>query len=129
MPTARAAFKLKSWKEEPYSEGPPKLTRAQVEKSFEGDLVGESRMEYLMVYTSAKEASFVGLEQFTGKFKGREGTFVIQREGTAGADGVVNETFHIVTGSGTRKLKGITGKGKWSSGHADSYPIEFEYTL
>jgi hypothetical protein len=128
MPTAKATFKMKSWKEEPYSEGPPKLTRAQVEKSFEGDLVGESRLDYLMVYTSAKDASFVGLERFTGKFKGREGTFVMQREGTAAADGVT-ETFHIVAGSGTGKLAGITGKGKWKSGHAESYPFEFEYTL
>jgi hypothetical protein len=129
MPIANASFKLKSWKEEPYSEGPPKLTRAQVEKSYEGDLVGESHMEYLMVYTSEKEASFVGLERFTGKLQGRQGAFVIQREGTAGADGVVHEAFHIVRGSGTGKLQGITGKGKWSSGHADSYPIRIEYAL
>ena len=35
----------------------------------------------------------------------------------------------IVPGSGTGELEGISGKGTWESGHAESYPISFEYEL
>jgi hypothetical protein len=95
----------------------------------EGDLTGESTLEYLMVYTSDREASFVGLERFEGTLAGKKGTFVLQRKGTAGADGVVREEFFIVPGSGTGDLGSVTGKGNWDSGHADSYPFSFEYEL
>mgnify|MGYP002713261241 CR=1 FL=1 len=54
---------------------------------------------------------------------------MLQRDGTAGSDGVVREQFMIVVGSGTGELKGITGRGNWESGHAESYPISFEYEL
>jgi hypothetical protein len=128
MPTANSTFKLKSWDEKPYHDN-PKMVRAAVAKSFEGDLTGESTLEYLMVYTSDREASFVGLERFEGTLAGKKGTFVLQRKGTAGADGVVREEFFIVPGSGTGDLKTLTGKGKWESGHADSYPFSLEYEL
>jgi hypothetical protein len=128
MPTANSTFKLKSWDEKPYNDN-PKLVRAAVAKSFEGDLTGESTLEYLMVYTSERQASFVGLERFEGTLAGKKGAFVMQRTGTAGADSVVREEFFIVPGSGTGELKTLTGKGKWDSGHAESYPFSFEYEL
>lgn len=128
MPTANATFRIASWKEEPYATEPQKLTQAKVDRTFEGDLEGESHTEYLMAYT-AEGASFVGLERFTGKLNGKAGSFVLQRDGTAGSDGVVREQFIIVVGSGTGELKGITGRGNWESGHAESYPISFEYEL
>ena len=127
MPTANATFKIASWNEEPYATEPQKLTQAKVDRTFEGDLEGESHTEYLMAYGTG-DASFVGHERFTGKLGGKEGSFVFQREGTAGAYGV-RERFFIVPGSGTGELEGISGKGTWESGHAESYPISFEYEL
>ena len=50
MPTANATFKIASWNEEPYATEPQKLTQAKVDRTFEGDLEGESRTEYLMAY-------------------------------------------------------------------------------
>ncbi|MCA8944591.1 MAG: DUF3224 domain-containing protein [Planctomycetes bacterium] len=128
MPTANATFKVASWKEEPYTNEPQKMVQAKVERTFEGDLVGESHTEYLMAYTPTG-ASFVGLERFTGSLSGKTGSFVFQRDGTAGSDGVVREQFMIVVGSGTGELKGITGRGNWESAHAESYTISFEYEL
>ncbi len=128
MPTANTTFKLKSWDEKPYQDN-PKMVRAAVVKTFEGDLAGESTLEYLMVYTAERQASFVGLERFEGTLAGKKGAFVMQRKGTAGADGVVREEFFIVRGSGTGELASVTGKGKWESGHAESYPFSFEYEL
>lgn len=128
MPTANATFRIASWKEEPYSTEPQKMVQAKVERSFEGDLQGASHTEYLMAYTPAG-ASFVGLERFSGTLHGKAGTFALQREGKVGADGIVHETFFIVPGSGTGELEGISGTGSWHSGHADSYPLTFEYEL
>ena len=50
--TANARLAITSWDERPYSEGPglPKLTRAPVSKTLAGDIEGESRSEYLMMY-------------------------------------------------------------------------------
>jgi hypothetical protein len=128
MPTANAVFRIKSWDEKPYGDAPPKLTRAKIQRTFEGDLEGESSLEYLMAYPEGKPAAFVGHELFTGKFKGRAGSFVMQREGTAESDGV-HERFFILPGTATGELAGLTGKGEWHSGHAESYPFSFEYEL
>ena len=49
---AAATFEIKGWDEKPYQEGEgqAKLTRASVRKAFQGDLQGESTLEYLMAY-------------------------------------------------------------------------------
>ncbi len=49
---AAATFAVKSWDEKPYNEMPrvPKLTRAIVTKSYQGDIVGEGKLDYLMMY-------------------------------------------------------------------------------
>ena len=59
--TANARFAIKSWDEKPYSEGKdvPKLTRASVVKTFTGDIEGEGRVEYLMMYRGDGSATFV----------------------------------------------------------------------
>ena len=67
--TANARFAIKTWDTEPYSEGLdlPKLTRASVTKTFTGDLEGDGRVEYLMVYRADGSAAFVGLERVVGR--------------------------------------------------------------
>ena len=44
---AKATFGIKSWDEKPYNEmdGTPKLTRASVIKSYQGDITGEGKAE------------------------------------------------------------------------------------
>ena len=70
---AKATFSIISWDEKPYSEieGSPKLTRASVTKSYQGDIEGEGKVEYLMMYRSAGSASFMGLERVTGSIGAR----------------------------------------------------------
>jgi hypothetical protein len=50
--SANARFAIKTWDEEPYSEGQdhPRLTRASVAKTYTGDIEGEGQVEYLMMY-------------------------------------------------------------------------------
>ena len=74
--SANARFAIKAWDEKPYGEGPdqPKLTRASVTRTYTGDIEGEGRVEYLMMYRGDGSASFVGLERIVGRIGGRAGS-------------------------------------------------------
>ena len=128
--TANARFSIKSWNEEPYSEGKdlPKMTRASVDKTFTGDIDGEGHVEYVMMYRSDGTAAFVGLERITGRIAGRNGSFVLQRTGVF-EDGQAKESYSVVTGSGTGELRSLRGEGTSSVGHAADYPFALNYEL
>jgi len=130
MTTAKATFEIKSWEEKTYDEanGRPKLTRASVKKTFHGDLNGESNVEYLMSYAKDGSASFVGLERFVGSVGGRSGSFVFQHDGTF-INGVAKDRYVVVPNSATEDLVGIRGQGEMSMGHAQNYPMQFEYSF
>ena len=128
--TANARFSIKSWDEKPYSEGKdlPRMTRASVDKTFTGDIDGEGHVEYVMMYRSDGTAAFVGLERITGRIAGRNGSFVLQRTGVF-EDGQANESYSVVTGSGTGELRSLRGEGTSSVGHAADYPFALNYEL
>ena len=125
---ATATFEVKSWDEKPYDEmdGAPKLTRASITKSFEGDIEGEATLEYLMVHRDDGSANFVGLERIVGRLGDRSGSFVLQHSGTF-EGGTAKATWFVVPGSGTGDMRGLRGEGGFASGHADSYLITLDY--
>jgi hypothetical protein len=125
---AKATFDIKSWDEKTYNEieGAPKLTRASVTKSYQGDIEGEGKVEYLMMYRTAGSASFMGLERVTGSIGGRSGSFVLQHTGTF-EGGVAKVTLSVVPGSGTGDLRGLSGEGKFSVGHQPPYSMTLDY--
>jgi uncharacterized protein DUF3224 len=127
---ATATFELKRWDEKPYDEidGGPKLTRASVLYAFDGELVGEGRLEYLMTYLPDASAVFAGYQRFVGRIAGREGSFIFQHGGRFAA-GVATDTWRVVPGSGTSDLAGIQGQVEFSASHQDKYEIIFEYEL
>ncbi len=132
MPThAAGTFEVKQWDEKPYLEGDnqSKLTRASVRKAFQGDFEGESTLEYLMAYPGDGTASFVGLEHMVGKLGGRTGSFILQHTGTD--DGhTTTGAWHVVPGSGTGELKGLTGQGKINlSRNEQAFRFELDYEL
>ena len=100
--SAHARFAIKSWDEKPYSEGQdlPKLTKATVVKIFTGDIEGEGRVDYLMMYRSDGSATFIGLERIVGRLSGRTGSFVLQRTGVF-EGGQAKESYSVIPGSGT----------------------------
>jgi hypothetical protein len=128
--SANARFAIKSWDEKPYSEGAdqPKLTRATVTKTFTGDIEGEGRVEYLMMYRSDGTATFVGLERVVGRIGGKAGSFVLQRIGTF-EDGKATEHYSIIPGSATGELGGLRGEGSSSVGHGLEHPFILNYEL
>lgn len=127
---AKATFALKGWDEKPYNEmnGVPKLTRVSVTKSYQGDITGEGKLEYLMMYRDDGSASFVGLERVVGSVAGRSGSFVLQHSGTF-KGGVATVTLLVVPGSGTEDLRGLRGDGGFSVGHQPPYSMTFDYAF
>jgi len=125
---AKATFGLKSWDEKPYNEieGAPKLTRASVTKSYQGDTEGEGKLEYLMMCRTAGSASFMGLERVTGSVGGRSRSFVLQHSGTF-EDGVAKVILSVVPGSGTGDLRGMRGEGEFTVGHQPPYAMTLDY--
>lgn len=128
--TATARFAVTSWDERPCGEGegPPKLTRASVGKTYSGDIAGEGHVEYLMMYRADGTATFVGLERVVGRIGGRAGSFVLQRTGVF-EHGEAKESYSVVPGSGTGELSGISGGGRSAVGHGTEHPFSLEYEL
>lgn len=127
--TAKATFSILEWDEKPFYEqsGEGKITRAHVRYRYEGDLVGESTVEYLMAYPEVGAASYVGLQRFVGTLAGKTGSFVLQHVGTANQVDVF-DTIEVVANSATGELAGLRGHGKLAiSGHAEGYPFAIEY--
>jgi hypothetical protein len=125
------SFALKAWDEKPYNElpGELKMTRSSVAYAYQGDIEGESTLDYLMVYRPDESGSFVGLERIIGRVAGRTGSFVIQHTGTFNKTDV-NSTFFVVPQSGTGELATLRGEGEIVlSGHAESYPMKFRYVF
>jgi hypothetical protein len=122
-------FSLKTWDEKPYNElpGELKMTRSSVAYTYQGDIEGESTLDYLMVYRPDESGSFVGLERIIGRVAGRAGSFVVQHTGTFDKTGV-DSTFFVVPDSGTGDLCGLSGEGEIKlSGHAERYPMQFDF--
>jgi len=114
---ADSQFALKSWDEQPYSEGPdlPKMTRAAVTRTFSGDLAGEGQVEYLMVYRSDGAASFVGLERIVGQLAGKRGSFVLQRSGVF-ENGTAKESYAASLAQGRESSAACAGRVPRRSG-------------
>lgn len=122
-------FSLKAWDEKPYNElpGELKMTRSSVAYTYQGDIEGDSTLDYLMVYRPDESGSFVGLERIIGRVAGRAGSFVIQHTGTFSKTDV-DGTFFVVPQSGTNELVGLRGEGEIKlSGHAERYPMKFDF--
>ena len=91
MTHAKATFTMKSWDEKTW-EGQPytevtgaKLTRAEVAYTYQGDLTGDSTLQYLMFYRADGTGHAIALERIEGTLGGRRGSFVLQHSGTFAA--------------------------------------------
>ncbi|HZV73211.1 MAG TPA: DUF3224 domain-containing protein [Conexibacter sp.] len=108
--TVTATFEITDWDERPYDEPAdgPRLTRATVRKRFSGALEGTSVAE-LLTAQGDDGRGYVASERVDGVIDGRGGTFVLQHGGVAGD--ATSRTFgHVVPGSGTGELSGLTGE-------------------
>jgi hypothetical protein len=110
---ATASFNVTGWDPAPYdqpSDG-PELSRITIQKAFEGDLEGESTAEGLFCGMNDPKAGagYVVSERVTGRLGDRSGSFVIQHGGVMGPWSAPRTFGHVVPGSGTGDLVGLTG--------------------
>jgi hypothetical protein len=104
-----AEFEVTGWEQSVYDEPTtgPAMGRATVHKTFRGGLEGTSVAE-LLTAGGADGRGYVASERFTGTLDGKAGTVVFMHGGLD--DGAAPTTFgHIVPGSGTGDLSGLTG--------------------
>ena len=127
---AQATFEVKTWDENTYNEVDArlKLTRSSVVFAYRGDLEGESRMEYLMMYRDDGSATAIGLERITGRLGGKAGTFVLESHGGY-ADGTATGEINVVPGSGTGELEGLRGSGTAVAKKDGSTAFSLDYEL
>jgi len=105
------------------------LARRSIEKTFRGDLAGESRGEMLMAGTAVpNSAGYVAIERFTGTLGGRSGSFLLIHKGVMDRGGGPPLDISVIPDSGTGGLEGITGTMDISvEGGRHDYVLE--YTL
>jgi len=123
-------FKVTSWDEKPCDDGwgGTKVTRATVTQSVSGDIEGEARVEYLMIYRNDGSASFLVAVRIVGKLEGRSGGFVLEGTGTY-SGGVAQCNFSVVPGAGSGELAGLRGTGSFTDKHAEypNVPFRLDY--
>ncbi len=127
---ASSACTIASWHEETLTgeEGEPRLTQVSVRKLFKGEFEGESRLEYLMAYTRAGSAGFVGIEGCQGRLGGQPGSFLLQHAGVF-SEVVAQAQPQDVLGTGTGDMRGLSGEGSFSLSHAAEYEFQLDYDL
>jgi hypothetical protein len=135
MPTrATSTFNVTGWDESTYHEpdGGPRLSRAIVKKSFQGDMAGESTAELLGCQADEKDltagAGYVASELFTGSLGGKSGSFVIQHVGLVG-HGSPLTSGNVVPGSGRGELAGLTGTMEISVAEDGTHTLTLDYDL
>jgi len=128
--SGQASFKATSWEETPYAEfdAGRKLTRVHAVFSYEGDIVGEGTVDYLMAYSPDGTGNFVGMERILGRVGNQGGSFVAQHSGTFDPK-AVHTHWVFVPGLGTEGLEGINGSGELTLEGHGPYPFEFEFDL
>jgi Protein of unknown function (DUF3224) len=121
--TMETRLRIESWQEKPYREldDGSKFTRADVLLAGPNDGLSSATFEALMFYQADGTSTYVTLMHVTGMLDGRSGSFVLQGHGTYDGTTARGES-HVVKGSGTGELAGLTGTGESVSTH-DDYPF------
>lgn len=127
---SRGTFRIEEWNEKIVSEveGGPTLKKAHVKKIYSGDIEGEGVVEYLFIYTTAKNADIYGLERFSGRIDHKHGTFLFEHKGFFEHD-TADMKWEIVPKSGTGDLRDIEGQVHFKSDMKEIYSITLKHHL
>ena len=105
------------------------IGRMQIDKQFQGDLVGTSKGQMLMASSSSVKdsAGYVAIEKVTGTLNGRRGTFYLQHNATMNR-GIGELNIIVIPDTGSDQLSGLTGKMNIII-EAGKHSYEFDYEL
>jgi Protein of unknown function (DUF3224) len=122
---ARGTFVVKVTPQASANDG---IDRMSIDKQFQGDLQGSSKVEMLAVSTNVKNsAGYVAIEIVTGTLNARTGTFALQHSGTM-TRGTPQLNVTVVPDSGTGELKGLSGRMSIVIAEG-KHSYEFEYSI
>jgi len=108
---AQAKITVQSSEAKPYDQtASPALMEIRLSETFTGDIDGESPVRALQVLRDDQSACLVSRQQFRGKPRARQGTFVLQGSEIV-ENGKIKATWFVVPGSGTGDLSGLRGEG------------------
>ena len=105
------------------------IGRMNIDKQFQGDLVGTSKGQMLMAGSESEKSSagYVAIEKITGTLNGRRGTFYLQHNATM-TRGAGDLNIIVIPDTGADELTGLSGKMNIIiEGGKHSY--EFDYEL
>ncbi len=126
---ATGTFEIDSWDEKPYDEREgARLARAQVRKTFRGDVEGESTTELLLAYAQEGSAAYAGFERFVGRGHGRSGGFILHY--SESGDREIAEqvaALSVVPNSGTGELRGVRGTANVTVGTDGGHTFTVDY--
>lgn len=132
---AVAQFEVTGWEELPYGDesAPPHLSEAHVAKRYQGELEGEGRVRLLMCRANTQgplqDAGYIASERVKGRLGGREGTFVLHHWGIAEAGRPPRTAGHVVPGSGTGELAGLSGTMEIEVDADGKHTLTLEYEI
>ena len=108
---ARAKITVHSSESAPYDQtASPTLMEIRLSETFSGDIEGKSPVRALQILRPDHSASLVSVQRFSGKLRGRGGSFVLQGQEIV-ENGKIKATWFVVPGSGTGELSGLRGEG------------------
>jgi hypothetical protein len=129
MARAGGTFTVVSWDESTYQElgGNAKLTKATVTFGMQGDITGQATWDSVMCYRPDGTAVYAGIQRVQGELAGVEGSFVVRADGEY-AGGEARSRWHIIEGSGTGGLAGLTGSGEAvaTATPPGSFPLDYD---
>jgi len=130
MAQATGTFTVASWDESTYQDlgDGAKLTKATVSFGMEGDIAGKATWDALMCYRPDGTAAFTGIQRIQGQLAGVDGSFVVQADGEY-AGGEARSRWHVISGTGTGGLAGLTGIGESVATATPPGSFTFDYEL
>lgn len=132
---AQSTFQVTRWAPVPGDEPTegPALGEAVVTKRYEGDLDGEGRARLLTCQADPDDrsagAGYVASEQVAGTLGDREGTFVVQHWGVVSPGKAPWTAGHVVPGSGTGALAGLSGQMEIAVAADGTHTLVLDYEI
>lgn len=126
---ATGTFEITAWEQTAYDEGAegPKLARATVRKTFQGELAAESTAELLLCEDDGGGIAYTALERVVGRVGDRAGSFLLLH-GAMRGDDMTRASGRIVPDSGTGELRGLRGEVEISHDkHGAVFTLDYDF--
>ncbi len=102
--------------------------RMTIDKTYSGDLEGQGKGQMISKRVEGGAAIYFAVEEFTGSFEGKTGSFTLIHKGFMD-DATQTLEVDILTGSGNGEFDGITGSmtiNNDSEGHSYELSCVFQ---